>query len=132
VRRTLDDDRFATEFGRELSRHYHRVTNESRISDEDFARSLGVTRPALMKYLHGNAMPGLGVVVQAFLQYGVNIPYRGTPLFGSRKRPKGEPAVSQLVLPFSVQSAGVDTIETNLDRKGPNGFELRITLNKAG
>ncbi len=90
MKRTLEDEAFAVEFGRELKEHYDRATRHGAdapgMTDEQFAASLDVKRAALMKYLKGAAMPSLRVVVLAFLRYGVKVPYFRTPLFGNRGR----------------------------------------------
>jgi len=128
MRRTTPDDSFASEFGRELSRHYEKRGTE--VTDEQFAATLGVSRPALRKYLRGGAMPGLGTVVLAFRRYGVNVPYQGTPLFGKRHSKNGAIPVAQLILPFSVHSPDADIVETSLDRKSPQEFEFRLRVTK--
>jgi hypothetical protein len=136
MKRTSEDESFSTQFGTELTRHYERATQEGinglKMSDEQFASTLDVTRPALKKYLNGLAMPALRVVVLAFLRYGINIPYFGMPLFSKRKQAKGSNLVmTQLVLPFSVQALNTVAIEAKIERKGPTRFELRVNLDKA-
>jgi transcriptional regulator with XRE-family HTH domain len=137
VKRTSDDERFGVEFGRELKVHYIRATEKGvggpELSDEDFAATLDVTRPALRKYLNGAAMPTLRVIVLAFLRYGINVPYFGTSLFGG-KRPKRQvsSAPTQLVLPFSVQGLNASTIHTKIEPRGLNRFEIRVNIRRAG
>ncbi len=136
MKRTQDDETFAAEFGRELRRHYDHATQKGvsspGMSDEQFAATLDVTRPALMKYLKGTTMPTLRVVVLAFLRYGVNVAYFRTPLFGRRGR-SGSPsqAAVQLVLPFSVHGLNIATIQTKIEPKGVNRFEIRVDVQKA-
>ncbi len=132
MKSTPDDEKFAADFGRELKRHYELATQASNLSDEQFAATLDVSRPALRKYLQGKATPCLRVIVLAFTQYGINVPYIGTPLFGTRAGRKSASASRQLILPFSVQASNADIIETSLDRKGPHAFEVRIRLNNTG
>ena len=137
MKRTLEDDAFAVDFGRQLKAHYDHATQPSAdgpgMTDEQFAASLDVTRAALMKYLRGVAMPTLRVVVLAFLRYGVKVSYFRTPLFGNRGR-KHSPASgpAQLVLPFSVQGLNTSTIQARVEPKGVNRFELRVDLERAG
>jgi transcriptional regulator with XRE-family HTH domain len=137
MKRTPDDEAFSAEFGRELKRHYDRATQKGgdspALSDEQFAATLDVTRPALMKYLKGAAMPTLRVVVLAFLRYGVNVAYFRMPLFGKRGRKDSPtPTSVQLVLPFSVQGLNTATIQTKVEPKGVNRFEIRVDIQKAG
>lgn len=137
MKRTLEDEAFAVEFGRELKEHYDRATRHGAdapgMTDEQFAASLDVKRAALMKYLKGAAMPSLRVVVLAFLRYGVKVPYFRTPLFGNRgRKPSLISAPAQLVLPFSVQGLNTSGIQARVEPKGVNRFELRVDLEKAG
>jgi hypothetical protein len=137
MKRTPDDEDFAAEFGRELKRHYDRATQKGgdspRMSDEQFAATLDVTRPALRKYLKGATMPTLRVVVLAFLRYKVNVAYFRMPLFGKRGRKESHtPTTAQLVLPFSVQGLNTSTIQTKVEPKGVNRFEIRVDIQKAG
>jgi transcriptional regulator with XRE-family HTH domain len=137
MKRTPDDDVFAAEFGRELKRHYDRATKKEddspRLTDEQFAATLDVTRPALMKYLKGGATPTLRVVVLAFLRYGVNVSYTRMPLFGKRVRKVSTNSrVAQLVLPFSVRGLNAGTIQTKVEPKGVNSFEIWVDIQKAG
>jgi transcriptional regulator with XRE-family HTH domain len=137
MKRTLDDASFAAAFGRELKRHYDDATKPGtggpELSDEQFAATLDVTRPALRKYLNGSAMPALRVVVLAFQRYKINVPYFGTPLFGkSTKAGVIGSAMTQLVLPFSVQGLNTETIEAKIEAKGENRFELRVNVRRVG
>lgn len=137
MKRTPEDEAFAAEFGRELKLHYDRATGKGiggrEFSDEQFAATLDVTRPALKKYLTGAAMPALRVVVLAFLCYGVNVDYFGTPLFSRRRHKQSAPAApAQLVLPFSVQGLNAATIQTKIEPKGVNRFEIRVNFQRAG
>jgi hypothetical protein len=137
MKRTPDDEAFAAEFGRELKPHYDRATQKGidgpELSDEQFAATLDVTRPALKKYLKGAATPTLRVVVLAFLRYGVNVAYFRMPLFGKRgRKERPTPTAAQLVLPFSVQGLNTATIQAKVEPKGVNRFEMRIDIQKAG
>lgn len=137
MKRTSEDEAFASEFGRELKLHYDRATEKGvggpELSDEQFAATLDVTRPALKKYLAGGTMPALRVVVLAFLRYGVNVAYFGTPLFGRRRAKHSPPiALAQLVLPFSVQGLNTASIQTKIEPRGVNRFEIRVNVRKAG
>lgn len=128
---------FAAEFGRELKRHYDLATRRTggkpELSDEQFAATLDVTRPALKKYLCGAAMPAVRVVVLAFLKYGINVAYFGTPLFDQKRRKRtGASATTQLVLPFSIQGVNSAAIQTKIESMGQNRFELRVNVQRAG
>lgn len=128
---------FASEFGRQLRQHYDRATEKGlggpELSDQAFAATLDVSRPALMKYLSGSAMPTVRVVALAFLRYGVNVAYFGTPLFA---KGKGKRILShsstQLVLPFSIQALNSAGLQARVESKGVNRFELRVDIRKAG
>jgi transcriptional regulator with XRE-family HTH domain len=137
MKQTPEDRIFAADFGRELRRHYERSTQRGveglKLSDEEFAATLDVSRPALKKYLHGATTPALRVVVLAYLRYGINVNYFGTPLFGKRKRKESTGGIiTQLVLPFSVQGLNTASIQTKVEPKGQNGFELKVDIRRAG
>jgi transcriptional regulator with XRE-family HTH domain len=137
MKKTPEDEAFAIDFGRELKEHYDRAilpgAEGPGATDEQFAASLDVTRAALRKYLKGEAMPALRVVVLAFLRYGVKVSYFRTPLFSKRSR-KGSrgSSTTQLVLPFSVQGLNTSMIQAKVAPKGVNRFELRVDVEKAG
>jgi hypothetical protein len=137
MKRTPDDASFAAAFGSELKRHYDGATRRGiggpELSDEQFAATLDVTRPALMKYLKGAATPALRVVVLAFLRYQINVSYLGIPLFGKRtKKASIASATTQPALPFSVQGLSAATIHAKIEAKGENRFDLRVDVRRAG
>jgi transcriptional regulator with XRE-family HTH domain len=132
MKRTLEDDEFAAEFGRRLKAHYDasilKTDKGKGPSDEKFAASLDVSRAALKKYLAGEAMPTVRTAVLAYHKYGINIPYLGTPLFSGKTRTKGRVSTEQLILPFSVRSLSTATIQARVQPKGLNQFEVRVTV----
>lgn len=135
MKRTPEDEAFAVAFGRELKGHYDRATQPNsdgtRVTDEQFAASIDVTRAALGKYLKGTAMPTLRVVVLAFLRYGVKVSYLRTPLFNNKGSKQPSTADAQLVLPFSVQGLNTSAIQARVEPKGVNRFEIRVDIQKA-
>jgi transcriptional regulator with XRE-family HTH domain len=137
MKRTPDDDAFAAAFGHELKRHYEAATGkgstERKLSDEEFAATLDVSRTALMKYLRGGATPSLRVVVLAFRNYGICVRYSGTPIFRERQHRKElAQSITQLVLPFSVHGPNAAGIEAKIEPKGQNRFEIHVELRRAG
>lgn len=129
MKRTPEDVSFSIAFGQALKLHYDRVTaglpDRRSMSDEQFAATLDVSRPALKKYLTGRAMPGLRTVVLAFRRYGIAIPYSGTTLFHRQtKRSTADPV--QLVLPFSVKTMDASTVAASVKPLDSNRFELRV------
>jgi len=136
MKRTLEDEAFAIEFGRELKERYDHATqpsaNSAGVTDEQFAASLDVTRAALMKYLKGAAMPTVRVVVLAFRQYGVRVPYFRTPLFGKSSRKHASLSTSaQLILPFSVKGLNTSAVQARVQPRGVNRFEIQVDVQKA-
>jgi transcriptional regulator with XRE-family HTH domain len=138
MKQTRDDEAFANLFGRELMRHYEQATREATgvalITDEQFAATLDVSRAALKKYLKGQTTPALRVVVLAYIRYGISVEYAGTALFGKRARSgkKIHSQQTQFVLPFSVEAMGTSSIQTRIEPKGENRFELKVDFRKAG
>lgn len=135
MKRTLEDEAFAISFGRELRQHYERSTQAgaggTALSDEAFAATLNVTRPALKKYLAGGATPSISVVVLAYERYGINVPYAGTPLFNKKNRLKrAAPGRTQLVLPFSVQSFDGSSVQAKIEPRGENRFAVMVNIGR--
>jgi hypothetical protein len=136
MKQTLEDEAFAVGFGQELRQHYERSTQAGAgggaLSDEAFAATLNVTRPALKKYLAGAATPSISVIVLAYERYGINVPYAGTPLFNKKSRLKrNAPGGTQLVLPFSVQSFGSTSVHAKIEPRGENRFALMVDIGRA-
>jgi transcriptional regulator with XRE-family HTH domain len=135
MKRTSEDDEYAPEFGRRLKAHYDIARMEpptgKGLSDEEFAATLDITRPALRKYLNGRAMPTLRTVVLAFRVYGIAVPYFGVPLFRTRRQVHKSAGVTQLVLPFSVRGLGSFGVQARIAPRGENKFELRVDVESA-
>lgn len=138
MKQTRDDEAFAVLFGSELLRHYKQATSGAAgaapTTDEQFAATLDVSRAALKKYLKGETTPAIRVVVLAYIRYGISVEYAGTTLFGKRARPgkKIDSRQTQFVLPFSVEAMGASSIQTRIEPKGENRFELKVDFRKAG
>jgi hypothetical protein len=131
-KRTPEDDEFIREFSRQLNSVYNNQ-GEQKVSDDVFARRIGVSRTGLQDYLNGDAMPSLRTVVLSFEQYKINVPYMGISLFPDSKRNKGiKRRIEQLTLPLAITAHHTQTVDMKLDPKGLNAFELRITIPRTG
>jgi transcriptional regulator with XRE-family HTH domain len=133
MKRTPEDDAFAAEFGRELNLSYA-ASKSAGVTDQAFAKSIGVERAQLEKYLRGEAMPSVRTVVLAYRQYGIAITYERIPTTGAlpkgsrRKRQSRETA--QFLLPFTIRSEGPERVGLKFRPVGTRKFALEVTVKK--
>jgi len=91
MKRTPEDAAFAVEFGRELYVKYSDAKTRG-VTDDVFAKSIGVVRAQLDKYLRGEAVPSVRTVALAHAGYGIAVAYDGSTGFQGLRRtaaPKG-------------------------------------------
>src|SRR5208283_4453845 len=79
MKRTPEDTAFAAEFGRELKAKYDEAKKRA-VTDAAFAKSVGVVRAQLDRYLRGEAVPGIRTVALAHREYGIALSYGGTSM----------------------------------------------------
>src|SRR5690348_12179137 len=103
MKQTPEDLRFAGDFAEALRPHVDSDRKKGHAL-KVIAEWLGVTEPALKKYLGGRTTPCLRTVVLAYDRYGVSVPYSGVSFAGKgarRRRGRKESSpLQQLVLPF--------------------------------
>jgi len=142
VKQNDDDLAFAREFVRQLRPKYKKASRKAREAeppkskvqfDEEFARSLDVSRAALWKYLHSPKppAPSIRTIVLAYKRYKIAVRYAGIETKEvlrkgrlSHKAPEG-----QMDLPFSIRASSPETVALKLEPNGVNRQEwkLRIT-----
>jgi hypothetical protein len=133
MKQTPEDLRFAGDFAEALRPH---IDGERRKGHalKAIAEWLGVTEPALKKYLSGRTTPCLRTVVLAYDRYGVSVPYSGVSFAGARKkrgRKESDP-LQQLFLPFEIQTPGSDDrLALKLLPTGTRRYQLQVTLKLA-
>jgi hypothetical protein len=134
MKRTSEDVQFALEFGRQLKLRYLALRNSpaGTMSEEQFATTLDVSRPALRKYFSGTAMPTVRTAALAYLRHGVSVSYFGTPLFGKLGSKSVPLPPAQLVLPFSVRGLNTSSVSAKIKPTGVNQFELSLEVIRAG
>ncbi len=132
MKQTPEDLRFAGDFADALRPH---IAAEKRNghSLKQIAEKLGVTEPALKKYLGGRTTPCLRTVVLAYDRYGVSVPYSGVSFAGNvrgkRKRQAQSSSLQQLFLPFEIQTPGSeDRLDLKLLPTGVSRYQLQVTL----
>jgi transcriptional regulator with XRE-family HTH domain len=136
MKQTPEDLRFAGDFAEALTPHIAGETRKGR-SLKQVAEGLGVTEPALKKYLTGRTTPCLRTVALAYDRYGVSVPYSGIVFLGGtvdrRKRSrKRSSALQQLTLPFEIQSPHPnDRLALKLLPTGVRRYQLQVTLRLA-
>jgi transcriptional regulator with XRE-family HTH domain len=135
MKQTPDDLRFAGDFAEALLPH---IADEKKKghSMRQIAEKLGVTEPALKKYLGGRTTPCLRTVVLAYGKYGLAVPYSGVSFVGAasrnRKRGRNVRPLQQLFLPFEIQAPGPsDRLVLKLLPTGERRYQLQVRLQVA-
>jgi transcriptional regulator with XRE-family HTH domain len=136
MKQTPEDLRFAEDFADALRPH---IANERKggLALKHIAEELGVTEPALKKYLSGRTTPCLRTVVLAYDRYGVAVPYSGISFAGGgpRKRPgrKQSSPLQQLLLPFNIQTpSSEDRLALKLLPTGVGRYQLQVLVQLGG
>lgn len=135
MKQTPEDLRFAGDFAEALRPHVAEEREKGR-SLKQVAESLGVTEPALKKYLSGRTTPSLRTVVLAYDRYGLSVPYSGVSFVGvAGKRKRGQKQSSplqQLLLPFEIKTPSPDDrLGLKLLPTGVRRYQLQVTLQLA-
>lgn len=136
MKQTREDLRFAGDFAQALRPH---IAEEKRKGNslKKIAEGLGVTEPALKKYLGGQTTPCLRTVVLAYDRYGLSVPYSGVSFVGAagskrRRGRKQSSPLQQLLLPFEIQTPSTDDrLALKLLPTGVRRYQLQVTLRLA-
>jgi transcriptional regulator with XRE-family HTH domain len=133
VKRTSEDDAFASQFGNSLEKAYD-LAKSNNITDQAFAESIGVERPQLRRYIRGEAVPSVRTVALAHRAYGISVPYAGIETgksLGKKSKRKVIVDNLQLRLPFSLEVAEPHKYEIELKAIRPKKYEIRVRLKRA-
>jgi transcriptional regulator with XRE-family HTH domain len=104
---------------------------------KQIAKELGVTEPALKKYLSGQTTPCLRTVALAYDRYQVSVPYSGINFVGGnskgrKRRGKQSTTLQQLSLPFEIHTPRPeDRLALKLVSTGVSRYQLQVTLRMA-
>ncbi len=133
MKQTEEDLRFAASFADRLLPHVARERGRG-LTLGQIAGKLGVTEPALKKYLRGRTTPCLRTVVLAYDTYGVSVRYGkvdiARKISGKGKRAqKGQKPGVQLVLPFEITAPRLtDRFALKLSPTGVSRYQLQLTV----
>jgi transcriptional regulator with XRE-family HTH domain len=136
MKQTPEDLRFAGDFAEALRPQVAEEKKNGR-SLRQIADRLGVTEPALKKYLSGRTTPCLRTVVLAYTRYGLSVPYSGVSFAGSvaskpKRGLKRSSPLQQLFLPFEIQTPSPkDRVRLKLLPIGVRRYQLQVTLRLA-
>jgi len=135
MKQTPEDLRFAGDFAEALRPHVANGRKRGRALKQ-IAEELGVTEPALKKYLSGRTTPCLRTVVLAYDRYGVSVPYSGVSFAGGgphkRRRRKQSSPLQQLFLPFDIQTpSSDDRLALKLLPTGVGRYQLQVLFHLA-
>ena len=132
MKRTPEDAAFAVEFGRELYVKYSDAKTRG-VTDDVFAKSIGVVRAQLDKYLRGEAVPSVRTVALAHAGYGIAVAYDGVPVsraFAGQRRLKARASIDQLELPFTIWAEGPGKFDVKLRPVSARKFSLQLTIKR--
>jgi len=140
-RRTAKDRAFAEEFGKRLEqafqKHVKDRKNPDRISVQEFAKSLNLTRAGLHKAKRGKSVPKLDLIERA-RQYDVFVGYGDLRARIAQRKPakgtsiKDRSADLQLFLPFAVENLKKDSVRVELGEHKKDTVEVRVWIKFAG
>lgn len=121
-----EDFRFLERFSKRLNEEYEKHDG----SDAEFAGKLDVSRPALLKYLTGKAMPGIRTIALAYENLRINVPYGrfDAKLLCSRAKSNRRSPEAQLLLPFAIDSLKPENLHVELVEKKPNRIAMSISI----
>ena len=124
-----EDLQFIERFSKKLQQKYRQYQG----SDEEFAKKLDVSRPALKKYIDGAAMPGIRTVALAYENLNINVRYGKfeAKLLHQRGSSRGS-VEAQLLLPFAIESLKKENVEIELVDKKPNRIAMNVSIRFAG
>jgi transcriptional regulator with XRE-family HTH domain len=132
-KRTANDRAFAAAFGDKLEaafkEHVKDKSNPNRISVEQFAKSLNLTRAGLHKAMRGKSVPNLDLIERA-RNYDVNIGYGD--LSPQKVSSKKRISDLQLFLPFAVENLKKDNVRVELGEHKQDTVELRVWIKFVG
>ena len=133
MKQTPEDLRFAGDFAEALRPHIDSERKKGHAL-RVIAEWLGVTEPALKKYLSGRTTPCLRTVVLAYDRYGVAVPYSGVSFVGGarKRRVNQSRPLQQLFLPFEIHTpSSDDRLALRLLPTGVRRYQLQVTLQLA-
>jgi transcriptional regulator with XRE-family HTH domain len=130
---SLRDKAFLAVFAEKLLKAREAAKKNDRISYEEFARRLGVTRAGLHKYLNEKNVPSLDILERA-KALGVEVRYGDLDVTLIKKRAKIDNTSSeaQMILPLAIESLTDQSITTEVVSRKPNAIELNVTITFPG
>jgi len=116
-------------FKRRVAAEFHRALNDAhrkKLSVEEFARTLGITRAGVYKILAGTTIPSLRVLRNARKYWGLRLNY-GELGDSYIKAKRTDPR--QMEIQFSISDISKEQIEVaRFSPKGENSLELVIKI----
>jgi len=132
MKRTDEDRQFGAEFAKQLRPFYEKALTDGQ-TEKDFARRLGIDRGGLQRYLRSGAMPSFRTIVLAYREFGIVIPYAGTPSAGlvSRRGRRRKTSELQMDLPLTIEALQGE-INVVIKKKSPQRVRLQLRALKVG
>jgi len=133
VKRTEEDQQFGTEFAKRLQAFYEKAIANG-VTEQVFARRIGVDRGGLQRYLKKHAAPSLRTAVLAYREFGICVPYAGIdtlPLISKRGRRRRSTSELQMDLPMTIE-APQGEIDVVIKKKSAQRFRFQVRIKKLG
>lgn len=120
-------------FAEKLLEARENAKKNDRISYQEFAHRLGVTRAGLHKYLNEKNVPSLDILERA-RALGVEVRYGDldVPLIKRRARKDSTSSEAQMILPLAIETLTDQSITTEVVSRKPNAIELSVTITFPG
>lgn len=128
-RHSRRDKAFMKVFAEKLREAREKAKDEGKVSYEEFARRLGVTRAGIHKYFNQENVPSLDILERA-KALGVEVKYGDLDLNFIKRRAKNDDTASeaQMLLPLALDSLTDQDITVELAGKNENAIELNVTI----
>lgn len=135
-RRSATDRAFARAFGDQLRKafqaHVKTATTKNRMSVQDFADSLNLTRAGLHKAMKGLSVPRMDLIEKA-RKYGVLVKYGDLDNYlADTKRGKRRVSESQPLLPSIIENLKKDNVRVELGDHEGSMVQLKVWIKFTG
>ena len=125
----LRDKAFMKVFAEKLLKARENAKKVDRVSYEEFAQKLGVTRAGIHKYLNEENVPSLNILERA-KALGVEVKYGelDISLIKARAKRDGSSPEAQMILPLAIENLTDQNVTIEVGSRKPNAIELNVTI----
>jgi len=126
---SLRDKAFMKVFAEKLLKARENAKKVDRVSYEEFAQKLGVTRAGIHKYLNEVNVPSLNILERA-KALGVEVKYGELDIGLIKARAKRDDSSpeAQMILPLAIENLTDQNVTIEVGSRKPNAIELNVTI----